>query len=278
MAFVEISTENPLGKRPLNLMARQQNLGWLGAAPTPGDYDNNQAVLGQLVAMGAISQDDANMIWAGSASLDDMAVNMTMINQALALTGQMGAQTVQPLPPSTSTPLPTASTPALTVVPYTPGLPASTPAPQAAAAPQIPPGSTIVYTATYNPVPGWTTANSAIAALGAQLPAHGMSILTPSVASSGLVSNAAFSVTILDSIGHALMSDAKSVLDSLMQALTHNALVQSSIAMVSAGPNPGGSPVPAAAGSVTSFLENNAMMLAFLVLGVVALPPLIKKL
>src|SRR5216684_4389589 len=106
MAFIQTSTNNPLGQRPLNLMARTQGMGWLGAAPTPGDYDNNQAVLGALVAMGAITQQDATDIWNGEASLDDMAVNMTMINQALQFSGQQATQTVQPLPPSTSTPLP----------------------------------------------------------------------------------------------------------------------------------------------------------------------------
>jgi hypothetical protein len=114
MSFIAISTNNPLGQRPLTLMSRPQGMGWLGlgwlgavsagggmgdaANPTPGDYDNNQQVLGELVAMGAISQDDANNIWAGTASLDDMAVNMTMINQALQLTGQSGVATPAPLP------------------------------------------------------------------------------------------------------------------------------------------------------------------------------------
>jgi hypothetical protein len=100
MSFIEVNTDNPLGKRPLNLMARQQGMGWfssLGAAPTPGDYDNNQAVLNQLVSMGAISFQDATDIFNGQASLDDMAVNMTMINQALQLTGQVGTPTVTPI-------------------------------------------------------------------------------------------------------------------------------------------------------------------------------------
>ena len=267
MSFINVSTENPLGNRPLNLMARQQGMGWLGAV-TPGDYDNNQAVLNQLVSMGAITFQDANDIWAGQASLDDMAVNMTMINQALQFTGQAGAQVAQPLPPSS---------PNLTVVPYTP-TPASNPpiAPSVASSgqPQIPSGSTIVYNATYNPVAGWTTSNSAISALAPLLPAHGMSLVSSNVASSGLISNAAFSVTIMDSIGHALISDAKSVLDALMNQITNKGLIQSSMALISAGPVPAGS---AGGQGVVSFLENNAGMLALLALGIVVLPPLIKK-
>jgi len=100
MSFIAVNTDNPLGKRPLNLMSRQQGMGWfpsLGAASTPGDFDTNQAVLNELVSMGAITQQNANDIWAGTASLDDMAVNMTMINQALQLTGQVGTQTVTPI-------------------------------------------------------------------------------------------------------------------------------------------------------------------------------------
>jgi hypothetical protein len=97
MSFIAIVTDNPLGKRPLNLMARHQGMGWLGAASTPGDFDNNQAVLNQLVSMGAITQQDATDIFDGKASLDDMAVNMMMINQALQMTGQQGTPTVTPI-------------------------------------------------------------------------------------------------------------------------------------------------------------------------------------
>lgn len=99
MSFININTDNPLGQRPLNLMSRQQGMGWLGAAaPTPGDYDNNQGVLNALVSMGAISFQDATDIFNGQASLDDMAVNMTMINQALQMSGQQGSATAQQLP------------------------------------------------------------------------------------------------------------------------------------------------------------------------------------
>jgi hypothetical protein len=276
MAFIAIVTDNPLGKRPLNHMVRHQALGWFGAAPTPGDYDNNQQVLGQLVAMGAITQQDASDIWTGQASLDDMAVNMTMINQALQFIGQTGAAIPAALPPSTPAKPPASG--GATVVPYTP-TPASNPPlpPTAPAVAQIPPGSTIVYNATFNPVAGWTTSNAAISALAPLLPTHGMSMLSPNVASSGLVSNAAFSVTIMDSIGHALMSDAKSILDALMEQITNRGLIQSSIAMVSAGLSPGGSPNPQAP-NITTFLENNAPLLIGLVLAIVVLPGLIKKL
>lgn len=102
MSFLAVNTNNPLGQRPLNHMVRSQTLGWLGQAsgPTPGDYDNNQGVLNQLVSMGAITLQDASDIWDGQASLDDMAVNMTMINQALQMSGQQGVATVTPIGPT----------------------------------------------------------------------------------------------------------------------------------------------------------------------------------
>ncbi len=44
MAFVAVRTENPLGKRPLNLMARQQGMGWLGEImPFVGPTSSQQA-------------------------------------------------------------------------------------------------------------------------------------------------------------------------------------------------------------------------------------------
>jgi hypothetical protein len=164
-----------------------------------------------------------------------------------------------------------------TVLPAPPSTPA-TPAPAATpATAQIPPGSTLVYNASYNPVTGWTTSSAAISALAPLLPAHGMSLLSSSVASSGITSAAAFSVTILDSVGHALISDAKAILDSLMQQITNKGLMQSSMAVTSLGPVPPGSAAVPPTG-VTSFLENNVGLLVGLVLAIVVLPPLIKKL
>ena len=269
MPFVQISTENPLGNRPLNLMARQQGMGWLGtAAPTPGDYDNNQAVLGALVAMGAITQDDANQIWAGSASLDDTAVNMTMINQALQIIGQSGAQIPQPLPPSTSTPLP--PTPA----------PAAAPAGSTA---QLPGGSTLLYTATV--VGGYgnltLSPSSAMSQFSSALAQHGLSVVAS--ANDQTVLNKLFGTgapinfqfQIVDNVGHAFVNDAKSVCDAVLRQIVGNNVTTSQLVVTSTTAVPTGA---APTASVTAFLENNAALLAGLALAIVTLPPLIKKL
>jgi hypothetical protein len=259
MSFIAINTDNPLGQRPLNLMSRQQGMGWLGAGPTPGDYDNNQQVLGQLVAMGAISQDDANNIWNGTASLDDMPVNMTMINAALAITGQAGAQTIPALP---------ASSPNLTPaqVAKIPTTPAST------APPQIPPGTKIAYTVSWTAGFGniSVSPNSALAALGNALPPHGMSVVSGSATGSGPV-NYGLQVTVLDSVGHAQWADAQSVLDALMKIIVGNNLSGSQIALAAA------TAAPSTTASVTTFLENNIGLIAAIAIGIVILPPLIKK-
>lgn len=282
MAFIQISMENPLGNRPLNLMARHQGMGWLGAV-TPGDYDNNEQVLGQLVAMGAITQQNATDIFNGDASLDDMAVNMTMINQALQMIGQSGAQVVQPLP--TKAPGASAGGGAQ-VIPYTP-TPASNPpilAPTSAAVAQVPSGSTLLYTATVVGGVGDLTLSpdSAMSQFAAQLAAHGMTV-TASVNDESVLnklfgtgSPINFQFQIRDSVGHALFSDAKSVVDGVLRQVVGNNVTTSNLSITSTPSAPG--VTPAGGPGVVSFLENNAGMLALLALGIVVLPPLIKKL
>ena len=236
MSFVQMATDNPLGKRPINYMSLHQGappalaglrgLGWFGDTPTPGDYDNNQAVLGELVAMGAISQDDATNIWNGTASLDDMAVNMTMINQALQLSGQTGTATVLPLPS------PSSVGPSLVSLPS----PVTTPtaAPAAAAANQIPAGSTITYNVTWstsilNPTLG---ASQVASALQAALPAHQMSLIsstTNSLPVIGAVTGISQTFQIQAQVAFATIAAVQSVLDGLMNSITGNNLSGSSI-------------------------------------------------
>ena len=143
----------------------------------------------------------------------------------------------------------------------------------AAAAAQIPPGSTILYTASYNPVAGWTTSSQAINALSPLLPAHGMSLLSSTVAASGLISNASFSVTIMDSIGNNLVSDAKSVLDALMNQITNNGLQSSSLTVVSPGTSASGAAAAATTPTTdpVTWLESNALWIALGVGGIILL-------
>jgi hypothetical protein len=153
---------------------------------------------------------------------------------------------------------------------------AATPSASAASstpAPQIPPGSTILYTASYNPVSGWTTSSQAINALSPLLPAHGMSLLSSTVSASGLISNASFSVTIMDSIGNNLVSDAKSVLDALMNQITNNGLQSSSLTVVSPGTSASGAAAAATTPTTdpVTWLETNALWIALGVGGIILL-------
>ncbi len=286
MSFIAMETNNPLGQRPLNLMSRQQGMGWLGATgPTPGDFDNNQQVLGELVSMGAITQQDATDIWEGQASLDDMAVNMSMINAALQLTGQPGAQTVMPLPG--------ASDGGAQVVPYTPlpSAPAGSTlpiAPVVTSAGQIPPGSVISWTVSYTVatlgINGGPAPSSFIASFAAALSKYNYSMVSSKILASpvtGVLGGIAqIQFQILDSIGNALLTDAQSNLTALANSLTGNSVTASSIPQVISTPGAGGAPnnPPGAAPSFTSFLEQNAGMLAGLAVAIVVLPGLIKKL
>jgi hypothetical protein len=136
---------------------------------------------------------------------------------------------------------------------------------------QSPPGSTLLYTATYGAVKNWTTASSAIQALAPLLPSHGMSLQSSQVSASGIMSNASFSVTVLDSVGHALISDAKSVLDALMNQISGNQLQSSTLTMVAPGMTASGASASATTPSTdpVSWLENNAIYIGGAVLALV---------
>jgi hypothetical protein len=161
-----------------------------------------------------------------------------------------------------------------TATPTTPASASVTPSQPAPSAPpaQSPPGSTLLYTASYAALKAWTTSAAAIQALSPLLPSHGMSIESQQVSSSGLwSSDASFSISVLDSVGHALISDAKSVLDALMQQITNNGLKSSSLTLVAPGTTASGQPAAAAttAGDAVAWLENNAIYIGGAVLALV---------
>jgi hypothetical protein len=155
-----------------------------------------------------------------------------------------------------------------TATPTTPASASLTPPAPSAPAAQSPPGSTLLYTASYAALKAWTTSAAAIQALSPLLPSHGMSIESQQVSSSGLwSSDASFSISVLDSVGHALISDAKSVLDALMQQITNNGLKSSSLTLVSPGTTASGQPAAAAttAGDPVAWLESNAIYIGLAV-------------
>lgn len=90
MAIVAMNTNNPLGQRPFGAMGHLGAFATTGPMQTPGSFDENKGVLDALVSMGAITAQNEADIWAGKTSLDDMAVPMNMISQALQLSGQVG--------------------------------------------------------------------------------------------------------------------------------------------------------------------------------------------
>lgn len=240
-------------------------LGMLGVA----SYGSISSTMVSAAEQAGVAQ-DSDLQLLGSVGATDQDIE-DLINGNVTL-GQLYAEYGVAIP-ATSTAA-SASVSQLPLSPSTPSVtPLATPGAPAAAAPQIPPGSTMLYTAQYNPVSGWTTSTQAINALAPLLPAHGFSLLSSSVSASGLVSNASFSVTILDSIGNNLVSDAKSVLDALMNQITNNGLQQSTLTVVSPGTSASGASAAATA-PVTdpmAWLEQNALWIALTIGGIIVL-------
>ena len=152
---------------------------------------------------------------------------------------------------------------------------------------QSPPGSTLIYSATYNVntgVPGGSllvTPSQVIQSLTARLGGTGLSIVGVNTSSYG---NNSFTVQVLDSIGHQNFSDAQSVLDAMLNQIAGVTKISSSIspgAIAGAAPvtpaaGPGGVIAPAAT-SVASWLETNAAYIGIGLAAVILGSALIKK-
>jgi hypothetical protein len=126
---------------------------------------------------------------------------------------------------------------------------------------QVPPGSTILYTVKVN-TPPLTSAQNIIDAISPELPAHGMSKMTSQVSQSGNISGPAqFSLSVMDSIGHALKSDAQSVLDGLIENFlgSGNLQLQSTVTVVSPGITASGQPGASLTSDPIAWLEDNAL-------------------
>lgn len=124
---------------------------------------------------------------------------------------------------------------------------------------QIPSGSTLLYTASYNPVKAFSTASTVISSIAAQLAAHGMAMVSNAVQQSGLTSQATFTMTVLDSVGHQYLTDAQSILDALLNQFTSNGRITSTVTLVSAGTTASGVPAATPASDPLTWLENNAL-------------------
>jgi hypothetical protein len=145
------------------------------------------------------------------------------------------------------------------------------------AAPQVPSGSTLTYSATWSFALNNVSNSSAIASLQSALPAYGMSVLSGSAQGGGILGYG-IQVTIKDNIGHALLSDAKSVLDSLLRGLVGTNVTGSNLTIMSVPnqPLPPGSFTPPT--DLGAWFQANWGYLAAALGAIVILPPLIKKL
>ncbi len=224
-----------------------------------------EADLELLGSVGATDQDIENLI-NGNITLAQLYANYGITIPGTAVPA---SASVANLPLST----PSTVGPSLTTVAAPgslPTTPAATPTatPAAASTAQSPSGSTLVYSVSWTAgISNLTvSANSAIASLTAALHTYGMSVVSSNATQTGPI-NFQIQFTILDTIGHALLTDAQSVLNSLMQSIVGNNLSGSSISLVSS-PGQSTASASAAASSLTTWLENNAL---FLGVGVAAL-------
>lgn len=219
-----------------------------GSAQGLGSFSANMAA--NAVQGGYCTQADINLLNSVGATDQDLANLMAGIVTLQQLYASYGVT----FDPGQSAAVPPASSQA------------------SAPAGQIPPGSTILYTATFNPVKAFVTASTVISDIAAQLPGHKMSMLTNAVQQSGITSNASFSMTIMDSVGHQYIADAQSILDSLLNQYTDNQEITSSLVVVSPGVTasgtPGGSTNPPAS-DLVAWLENNAIYIGAGVLALV---------
>lgn len=166
------------------------------------------------------------------------------------------------------------------------------PSSSAAAAAQSPPGSVLTYNCSFNvsatlsdPLESLSGPSSVISAIQSKIAAYGLSIV--STQASSYFGNS-FTVQVLDSVGHRLLTDAKSVLDAAVSSINGVSLISSQISLASAGGTnaapPSGSPTtitstpPPPAASLSTWFESNAATIGiFAVVALVAVSA-VKKL
>lgn len=158
--------------------------------------------------------------------------------------------------------------------------PASTVISPAAPVAQVPGGSMLLYTATVVGGIGdlTVTPTSAMSQFASALNAHGMTVTASSnnetvlnqVFGTGAAVN--FQFQILDTVGNALVSDAKSVCDGVLQSIVGNNISTSNISVTST-PSGGGTGLTSApiTNSAVAWIENNAILIAGAVGGLILL-------
>jgi hypothetical protein len=143
----------------------------------------------------------------------------------------------------------------------------STPAP----APQIPSGSTLLYTVDWTAGIGnlSVSTESAIAQLKTAIASHGLNLINGQATSTGPI-HYEIEVTIQDTIGHNLVTDAKSILDSLMAQIVGANVTGSNLSIVQS-PGQAGAQPGTPTSSIVAFLESNALLIGVGVIGLALL-------
>lgn len=215
----------------------------LGYAPGARTLGYFSASMAMAASNAGISQPDLQLLDSLGATDQDL---QDLISQNISLS-ELYAEYGVTIPSASTATANTTPTPTPTVT--------------HASAGQVPSGSTLLYTASFNPVSAFITAASVIADIAAQLPANGMSMISSAVQNSGLTSTGDFTMTVLDSVGHDLVSNAQSVLDHYLNQFTNNGKISSTVTVVSAGTTASGTPQAAVTNPLT-WLENNALYIA----------------
>lgn len=138
-------------------------------------------------------------------------------------------------------------------------------APVGVLAPQVPTGSTLSYAASWNIGLVGVTPSTVVSELSARLAPYSLAVAASSASAPSLLSQSTvgtMQLAIHDSIGHNLLSDAQSILDSLLKQIVGSGnFIQSSIGIVSSPqsgnqPNPTGPPLPGQTVSLPGWLAN----------------------
>jgi hypothetical protein len=224
--------------RPLDpWVLHQNNMGYLGQAH-PFDQDPGGWVLHglgslspsmvQLAEAHGLSASDVDLLDSVGATDQDIE---NLVNGNITLTDLYAnyGVTIPPLAP------PPQQTSVQTV-------PANT-APLGTG--EVPRGSVLLYTASWNASQGGLP-QSAIQALQASLPGHGMSLVDSKVTGYGLLGPSAIEVHILDSVGHDTKANAQKIPDGILWEHTGYPMLGSHADVVSSPGAPSGLQRPGA--------------------------------
>lgn len=210
---------------------------------------------------GVLQQSDLDLLSSVGATDVDL-INLIDGDTTLA---QLYAQYGVTIPPSTAAP---------TTAPASASVTPQGPTAQQAfgSAGQLPTGSQISYTAGWSPIHG--AASDVQAALSTKLPSYGMQLLSFNSTGTSLlgIGTAGFTATIaVTGSGFALVSDAQSILVTIVQSVIGSGnLTTNQASVVSTPSTPAVATMPAATNPV-AWLENNAIYIGAAVAALVLL-------